>query len=400
MTILLMSKYPLKLLIIVFIILIAFLAYQNKDNILDVKKETISSSLLDSKNSNDKINITILLDMTSQHKELSNSAVKGAKLALKKINNQNINLTELDSTQVEDIKKESILIGGVSEESTRNTLQKVKDNLFLYLSDGEVFTCLNEKNNNKKIWGLGISNVMFLEPLLITLADSYKDINKSFNIFLYTNYPELNYLDYVEETLDSLDFKLAKRNFVDTRITNLYDTIRDIFTYEPELLVFKNDQEAMYNFLEATKKLSIQSEMQMASLDILNTENLNDLTNGIWTALSYSADLRNKENKEFIKLWDSQYPNSRPSSMAVKAYNAVNLINKAIIESKSYNISKIEKSLAGLSFQAPQGEITLSKENQLLIQPLFISKVNNKKFDKVKYIGEVSNPKYDGCLMD
>ena len=107
------------------------------------KKTNSVANNLGNKNIKTKtIDVAMLLELNGKDKKLNISALRGAKLALKKINNKNINLIEVDTSQNQEINlsKDTIAIGGLTEQSTANILEQVKDNLFLYLSDGEVFT--------------------------------------------------------------------------------------------------------------------------------------------------------------------------------------------------------------------------------------------------------------------
>ncbi len=398
-----MFKYILPLLTL---IVILFVWNNTAKNRAEIK--TSSELSKDEQVAKERIKIALLVPLSGEDKALGDSALKGAQLALKKINNEetknnSINLIKIDTNSEENLTldKNTIIIGGVNEEETKHILKKdIRDNLFLYLSDGEVFTCLNQKNKNKKIWGIGISNAMFIEPMLISLANRYKAPDKSFEIFFYSNFSESSLIEDIHQTIDSFDFERLKTEYVDIRIENLYDKVRAIFEHNPDLLIYKTLKNGRINFLKAISKLSLRSEMQIASLDIINLEQANQDTEAIWSALSYSTNIENNNNSKFIKSWNKLYPETRPSLTAVKAYNAINLVQKALEKNKHENIKEIEKSFIDLSFQAPQGEIFFSNENQLLVQPLHIGKYENNEFSSLENIGNVSNPKYTGCSME
>ena len=135
-----------------------------------------------------------------------------------------LNLIKYDTRSSEQITREitkelsdeesTIIIGGIDQNETKSVISEVKDNLFFYLSDGKVFTCKNEQklDARKNVWGLGLTNKMFLEPFLISLSDQYRDVEDSFDIFLYTNYldPEDPYIKSVKNVAGSLDFNIIK----------------------------------------------------------------------------------------------------------------------------------------------------------------------------------------------
>ena len=154
---------------------------------------------------------------------------------------------------------------------------------------------------------------------------------------------------------------------------------------------------------EFSNKLSLRAEMALASLNLLNEEEIaqyNEKIDDILAATTYSTNINSNSNKKFIDSWATLFPDKLPTAMAVKSYIAVNLVKKAILKSGTVDLNNIGKYLGDLYYDAPQGEIILSASNHLLIQPLFISKINKAKFDDMKFIGDVSHPGFEDCEVN
>ncbi|TWI56112.1 transporter substrate-binding protein [Halalkalibacter nanhaiisediminis] len=87
---------------------------------------------------------------------------------------------------------------------------------------------------------------------------------------------------------------------------------------------------------------------------------------GHYSCFPYFNSIESKENKELKQKFKANYGTEMISSAMENAYNSVHLMAKALKIANCLDVHLIKKNIAGLTFQAPQGEIIFDQYNQHL----------------------------------
>ena len=413
-----MSKKKIVILVILTLLVLAALLVQtnsHSNNQLNTTQKTNSPT------QNGAIAIGLLLPLQGEYGDLGKSALNGAKLAAKIINDEGgilghkieliIGDTRSSTNIAAEITREfvnknyKIIIGGLYQEETLSILENIKDSNLFYLSDGTPLTCLKDDHLklNNKIWGMGITPQMQTETFLISLSDKFRQAERNFNLYIYGNAGGERLTDYLKEISKGLEFNLVGEDYVDVRISDLFQRVRQIFDYHPDLLVFITKEAGTNKFLSHSHKLSLRTEMTVATINSINQEQINKLgedADGVWTTTTYSSEIQSDENKKFLEDWKSLYKEeSLPTAMAVKSYSTLKIIQEGLIKNASADISELEKGLKDIELKLPQGNVSVSSENHLLVQPLYLSQIEKGKHSKLELIGDVSHPAFEACAF-
>lgn len=100
---------------------------------------------------------------------------------------------------------------------------------------------------------------------------------------------------------------------------------------------------------------------------------------------NYYQTTKTPENEKFVKAYKAEYGQDRVTDDPIEAgYNAVYLWAKAVEKAGSTDVEAVKKAAAGITFDAPEGLVTIDGDNQHLYKPVRIGKVNeNGLIDEV-----------------
>ena len=124
-----------------------------------------------------------------------------------------------------------------------------------------------------------------------------------------------------------------------------------------------------------------------------------DILKGHMTAWNYYMTTDTPENEKFVKAYQDAYGASRVTSdPAEAAYDAVYLWKAAAEKAGSFDAADIIKAVedGGISYDAPEGTVTLDGENHHLVKPVRIGVVGED--GKIKAVKETSPVKPDPFL--
>jgi ABC-type branched-subunit amino acid transport system substrate-binding protein len=373
------------------------------------------------------IEIGLLTPLQGAEARKGDFLAKGAKLAEIFINKSGgisgrpLRLRTLDTRSnagiAVDLTKELIhkgsvtaILGTISEESTTAVIDTLrgKNIPFIYVNDGLVKTCRNDDVLKVAdfVWGLGLTPQMKTEPFLIYMADKLVEPETNFNIYYFGNETEQNIreTDFVIEIADSLGFANSGEEFVDLRIVDLFQRVRKIFGANPDLLFISTARSGTASFMQQAAKLGISSEMAVAGLESFEEEIIRTFpraAQNLFTATRYSYLLENESNKAFVAEWKKLYPDSQPPTAIAAAggYAGVMIIKAALEKAGDQSFKEVISAMENLVLDLPQGRISLSAQNHLLIQPLYAVQVDEGKFKIQDFLGDVSHPLLESCII-
>lgn len=112
---------------------------------------------------------------------------------------------------------------------------------------------------------------------------------------------------------------------------------------------------------------------------------------GHYTSWNYYMSQKNPQNAAFIKAFKKEVGQSSVTDDPIEAgYNAVHLWARAVEKAHSFSVNKVRKAAAGLSYNAPEGTVTIDGDNQHLYKKVRIGKVN--KSGGINTVWQTKNP--------
>lgn len=100
---------------------------------------------------------------------------------------------------------------------------------------------------------------------------------------------------------------------------------------------------------------------------------------GHLVAWNYYQTTQTEQNKKFVEAYKAEYGKDRVTDDPIEAgYDAVYLWAAAVKKAGSTDVEAVKKAAAGITFDAPEGKVTIDGDNQHLYKPVRIGKVNSK----------------------
>lgn len=98
---------------------------------------------------------------------------------------------------------------------------------------------------------------------------------------------------------------------------------------------------------------------------------------GHYVAWNYYQTTKTPQNEKFVKDYKAAYGEKRVTDDPIEAgYIGVYLWAKACEKAGSFDVEKVRAAAKGLTFDAPEGKVTLDGDNQHIYKPVRIGKVN------------------------
>ncbi|TLS54311.1 urea ABC transporter substrate-binding protein [Paenibacillus antri] len=111
-----------------------------------------------------------------------------------------------------------------------------------------------------------------------------------------------------------------------------------------------------------------------------------DVLEGHLTAWNYYQTTETEENKAFVEAYKAAYGEDRVTSDPAEAgYIAVYLWAAAVEKAGSTDVDKVKEAAAGLTFDAPEGLVTIDGETQHIYKPVRIGEVQTDGMIKEIY---------------
>ena len=108
-----------------------------------------------------------------------------------------------------------------------------------------------------------------------------------------------------------------------------------------------------------------------------------DLT-GQYAAWNYFQSVDSPTNAEFIDAFQSEYPGRPTSDPMEAAYTSLYLYKNLVEKAGSFDVDEINASADGVSFDAPEGEVTIDGDNHHIAKTALIGRINSdNQFDVV-----------------
>ncbi|MCU1371232.1 MAG: urtA [Ilumatobacteraceae bacterium] len=106
---------------------------------------------------------------------------------------------------------------------------------------------------------------------------------------------------------------------------------------------------------------------------------------GQYAAWNYFQSVESPENDTFIKAFQEKYGDDRPTSDPMEAaYTSLYLYKNIVEKAKSFCVDAVNGAADGVTFAAPEGEVTVNGENHHIAKTGLIGQINDdNQFDIV-----------------
>lgn len=99
---------------------------------------------------------------------------------------------------------------------------------------------------------------------------------------------------------------------------------------------------------------------------------------GQLTAWNYYQTLDSSENQKFVKNFKAKYGASKPTSDPMEsAYTSLYLWKAMVEKAKSFDVDKVKAAADGVTFNAPEGKVTVDGENHHIYKTSYIGRIED-----------------------
>src|SRR6478752_5252339 len=106
---------------------------------------------------------------------------------------------------------------------------------------------------------------------------------------------------------------------------------------------------------------------------------------GQFAAWNYFQSVESPENETFIKAFQDEYGSDRPTSDPMEAaYTSLYLYKNMVEKAESFCVDAVNEASDGVTFAAPEGEVTVNGDNHHIAKTALIGQINaDNQFDIV-----------------
>lgn len=103
-----------------------------------------------------------------------------------------------------------------------------------------------------------------------------------------------------------------------------------------------------------------------------------DNVKGQLTAWNYYQTLDSSENQKFVKNFKAKYGASKPTSDPMEsAYTSLYLWKAMVEKAESFDVDKVKAAADGVTFNAPEGKVTVDGENHHIYKTSYIGRIED-----------------------
>lgn len=184
----------------------------------------------------------------------------------------------------------------------------------------------------------------------------------------------------IDRQAKHLGMTVVGEKYVSMGSTNFSTIVTQIKKAKPDFIVNTLNGGSNNAFFKQLEEAGISSkDIPVISASVAEQEVKgigSAYTTGEYTSWNYYGTQKNKQNKAFIKAFKAAYGQSSVTDDPIEAgYDAVHLWAKAVEKAGTTDVDKVKKAAAGLSYNAPEGKVTIDGENQHLYKTVRIGKI-------------------------
>ena len=274
-------------------------------------------------------------------------------------------------------------------EESKSLINEKKIPTILFSADSNI-VCSNGKKSNF-IWNFGIASTSYTETFLSFINQKFSKLAQDLKIFLYVNdKPWLDQqADQLVTEIDALGLKVAGRMVVDERTEDIYSTVRQIYDYDPKVILGVVSRKGLRTFLPVAAKIGFTYEMGVAfTVGVFEEDliDLGDVSRGVIIPTPYVSELKLSRDKKKIE---------SENDLTASGYQGdlvAGILEKLLFRQSlgSSDMAKKLEELDGVQYLGLSGLVTVDSKTHGLIQPLHVAEFRDGSLKHVQYLGDVS----------
>lgn len=256
---------------------------------------------------------------------------------------------------------------------------------------------------DKQTFVTGSSASQQLEPLIRWAIER-------FGPRIYIMAPDYNFgtisAHWVHQYAEQFGGEVVGEDFLALTVTDYAPTIQKIQQSRPDFVVALPVGANQTGFLEQFAAAGLKDDIGVVSSNygsgnqqvVVSTE----AGDGLIASQGYFMPVANPANDEFVSLWTEKYGDNPPIvSAAVDVWNAVNLWAAAVEKAGTTESDAVIAALeSGISFDAPNGTVTLEPGSHHLRQNIYIAEGDNQHSFRILETFEDVAPTYENEVCD
>ncbi|AGI67638.1 ABC transporter periplasmatic substrate-binding protein [Octadecabacter antarcticus 307] len=211
---------------------------------------------------------------------------------------------------------------------------------------------------------------------------------------------------WIHEYAAQYGAEVVGEDYLALSVTDYAPTIQKIQAANPDVVVALPVGAAQTGFLEQFAAAGLKDSIGVVSTNY-GSGNQQVVVSpqageGLVSAMGYFPSVENDANTAFKAVWEAEYGTDTPIvAGAVDVWNAVHLWAAAANQAGSTETDAVIAALeSGLSFEAPNGTVTLEPGSHHLRQNIYIARGNNANgFDIVETFADAA-PTYENEMCD
>ena len=182
--------------------------------------------------------------------------------------------------------------------------------------------------------------------------------------------------------IEDLGLEVVGEEYAAMDQTEFSSIISKIQAAQPDVIINTLNGTGNVSFFKQMAEKNITSDDIMTMSFSIAEEEVSaigsDILKGNLVSWNYYETTDTTENKSFVEAYKNEYGDDRVTSdPAEAAYDAVYLWAAACEKAESFDVDKVKEAAAGLSFTAPEGEVTIDGDNQHLAKKVRIGQISD-----------------------
>lgn len=185
----------------------------------------------------------------------------------------------------------------------------------------------------------------------------------------------------VKKQAEALGMEVVGEEYTPMGHTDYTTIISKIQKAQPDFVFNTLNGDSNVAFFKQFKDAGLTPEqIQTLSVSIAEEEAVGigaSYLQGHLVAWNYYQTTDTPENKKFVEAYKAEYGADRVTDDPIEAgYDAVYLWAAAVEKAGSTDVDQVREAAAGITFQAPEGTMTIDGDNQHMYKPVRIGSVN------------------------
>ena len=185
----------------------------------------------------------------------------------------------------------------------------------------------------------------------------------------------------IKAQLANLNAQCVGEQYVPMGHAEFSEIVKEIINQKPDVIINTLNGDSNIAFFKALAAAGITSEKIPVMSFSISEEEVSkigsELLKGNLLAWNYFQTTDTDLNRKFVSDYKSEYGNDRVTGDPIEAaYIAVHMWAKACEKAGSFDVEEIRMASKGLSYEAPEGTVTVDGTNQHLYKAVRIGKIN------------------------